>query len=204
MMWCVSGSYWSSLTPSATVMSGSVAGAEMTTFFAPASRCFCAPSRFVKKPVDSITMSTPRSRQGIAAGIALGQQLDVVAAGAAARRSRARPRRRTGRASSRSAAGAPSSRRRPGRSPRRSRSRRRRRGRAEEVAADAAEAIDAHPCLRHARDSNRSSRDALRGTARSAETEAVDRRRSSRRGSARTAPGRSSACRRRARASRSA
>ena len=67
-MWCESGSYWSSLTPSTTVMSGSVAGAEMTTFFAPASRCFCAPSRSVKKPVDSSTTSTPRSPQGSAPG----------------------------------------------------------------------------------------------------------------------------------------
>ena len=41
MMWCCSGSYSRSLTPSTTVRSGSVAGAEMTTFFAPASRCFC-------------------------------------------------------------------------------------------------------------------------------------------------------------------
>src|SRR5687767_114375 len=49
-------------------MSGSVAGAEMTTFFAPASRCFCAPSRLVKKPVDSRTTSTPRSPHGIAPG----------------------------------------------------------------------------------------------------------------------------------------
>ena len=31
-------------------MSGSVAGAEMTTFFAPAWRCFSASGRFVKKP----------------------------------------------------------------------------------------------------------------------------------------------------------
>ena len=42
-MWCASGSYASSLTPSTIVTSGSVAGAEITTFFAPASRCFCAP-----------------------------------------------------------------------------------------------------------------------------------------------------------------
>ena len=36
MMLCCSGSYSPSLTPSTSVMSGSVAGAEMTTFFAPA------------------------------------------------------------------------------------------------------------------------------------------------------------------------
>ena len=58
----------SSLTPSTSVTSGSVAGAEMTTFFAPASMCFCAPSRSVKNPVDSSTTSTPRSPQGSAAG----------------------------------------------------------------------------------------------------------------------------------------
>ena len=42
MIECCSGSYASSLTPSTRVTSGSVAGAEMITFFAPASRCFCA------------------------------------------------------------------------------------------------------------------------------------------------------------------
>ena len=46
-MWCCSASYWSSFTPRTTVKSGSVAGAEMITFFAPASMCFCAPSRLV-------------------------------------------------------------------------------------------------------------------------------------------------------------
>src|SRR3954447_4973840 len=65
---CFSLSYWSSLTPRTIVMSGSVAGAEMTTFFAPASRCLAASSRFVKKPVDSSTTSTPRSLHGNCAG----------------------------------------------------------------------------------------------------------------------------------------
>src|SRR3954453_5183601 len=69
MTWWLSGSYTSSkLTPSATVTSGSVAGAEMITFCAPASRCFCASSRLVNNPVDSITTSAPRSDQGSAAG----------------------------------------------------------------------------------------------------------------------------------------
>src|SRR5581483_961149 len=68
MIECRSGSYASSFTPSTSVMSGSVAGAEMITFFAPASRCFCAPSRLVKSPVDSITTSTPSSRHGRFAG----------------------------------------------------------------------------------------------------------------------------------------
>ncbi len=68
MMSCCSGSYSRSLTPRTSVMSGSVAGAEMTTFFAPASRCFCASSRFVKCPVDSIATSTPSSPHGRFAG----------------------------------------------------------------------------------------------------------------------------------------
>src|SRR5215207_7498170 len=40
----------------------------MMTFLAPASRCLAAASRLVKKPVDSITTSTPRSPHGSAAG----------------------------------------------------------------------------------------------------------------------------------------
>ncbi len=47
-------------------MSGSVAGAEMTTLIAPAVRCCEAPSRSVKSPVDSTTTSTPISFQGSA------------------------------------------------------------------------------------------------------------------------------------------
>src|SRR4051794_34397258 len=65
---CFDLSYWSSLTPRTIVMSGSVAGAEITTFFAPASRCLAASSRLVKKPVDSSTTSTPRSLHGSFAG----------------------------------------------------------------------------------------------------------------------------------------
>src|SRR5690242_16806180 len=40
----------------------------MITFLAPPSRCLAAASRLVKKPVDSITTSTPRSPHGSAAG----------------------------------------------------------------------------------------------------------------------------------------
>ena len=40
----------------------------MTTFFAPAARCFAASSRSVKRPVDSNTTSTPRSFHGSCAG----------------------------------------------------------------------------------------------------------------------------------------
>ena len=68
MMWCAAGSYLSSLTPSTMVMSGSLAGAEMMTFLAPASRWSVALSRAVKKPVLSTTTSTPRSPQGRLAG----------------------------------------------------------------------------------------------------------------------------------------
>ena len=61
-------SYLSSLTPITTVMSSPLAGAEMITFFAPASRCLAAASRLVNRPVDSITTSTPRSFHGSCAG----------------------------------------------------------------------------------------------------------------------------------------
>src|SRR5215213_7861435 len=40
----------------------------MMTFFAPAARCFAASSRFVKRPVDSITTSAPASPHGSAPG----------------------------------------------------------------------------------------------------------------------------------------
>src|SRR3954453_1217762 len=69
MTWWLSGSYTSpKLTPSTTVASGSVAGAEMITFCAPASRCLAASSRLVNRPVDSITTSAPRSPHGSCAG----------------------------------------------------------------------------------------------------------------------------------------
>src|SRR3954451_3471729 len=61
-------SYVSKFTPRTTVTSSPLAGAEISTFFAPASRCFAAFSRSVKKPVDSMTTSTPRSPQGSAPG----------------------------------------------------------------------------------------------------------------------------------------
>ena len=64
-------SYLSSLTPSTMVMSSSVAGAEMMTFLAPASRWPLALAALVKMPVDSTTTSTPRSPHGSAAGPSL-------------------------------------------------------------------------------------------------------------------------------------
>ncbi len=52
-----------------TVMSSPFAGALMMTFFAPPpSMCARALSALVKRPVDSTTSSTPRSRHGIEAG----------------------------------------------------------------------------------------------------------------------------------------
>ena len=67
-MWCSAGLYVPSLTPRTTVRSGSFAGAEITTFFAPASRCFAAPGRSVNLPVDSTAYSTPSAFQGSSAG----------------------------------------------------------------------------------------------------------------------------------------
>ena len=69
MMSWRSGSYAASkLMPSATVTSGSLAGAEMITLRAPASRCLAAPARSRKCPLDSITTSAPTSPHGSAAG----------------------------------------------------------------------------------------------------------------------------------------
>ena len=64
MMWWLSGSYWSLLTPMTTVTSSPLAGAEMITFLAPAVRCAEALAASVKMPVDSTTMSAPSSPQG--------------------------------------------------------------------------------------------------------------------------------------------
>src|ERR687892_57403 len=66
--WWVVGSYSASLTPRTMVMSSPLAGALMTTFSAPASRCFEALSRSVNSPVDSTTTSAPSSFHGRAAG----------------------------------------------------------------------------------------------------------------------------------------
>ena len=61
---CLAGSYCSWFTPRTIVMSGPLAGAVMMTFFAPACRCMAAFSRSRNTPVDSMTMSMPRSPQG--------------------------------------------------------------------------------------------------------------------------------------------
>ena len=68
MIRCLAGSYAFSLTPSTTVTSGSLAGAVMMTFLAPAAMCLLAVAVSRKMPVDSTTTSTPSSFQGSAAG----------------------------------------------------------------------------------------------------------------------------------------
>src|SRR5215831_18329190 len=68
MIWCLAGSYLSSLTPRTTLKSWPLAGAVMMTFLAPAAMCLAAPSRFVNRPVDSNTTSTPRSFHGSCEG----------------------------------------------------------------------------------------------------------------------------------------
>ena len=45
-------------------MSSPLAGAEITTFFAPAARCLSASGRVVKRPVLSSTRSTPSAFHG--------------------------------------------------------------------------------------------------------------------------------------------
>ena len=65
---CFAASYTESLTPMQIMASASPLGAEMITFLAPPSRWPAAFSRAVKRPVDSITTSTPWSPHGISAG----------------------------------------------------------------------------------------------------------------------------------------
>src|SRR5690606_23232732 len=49
------------LTPNTNIGVSSLDGADSTTFFAPASRCFCALALSRNRPVDSITTSAPTS-----------------------------------------------------------------------------------------------------------------------------------------------
>ena len=65
---CFEGSSVSSFTPRHTVTSGSFAGADIITHFAPASRCFEADALSVNLPVDSRTTSTPRLFHGSFSG----------------------------------------------------------------------------------------------------------------------------------------
>ena len=73
-------SYSSALTPTTYVgMSLPLAGAVMTTFFAPAWMCLPAPGPSRKTPVPSMTMSMPIASQGEVEGIAVGDDGDVLA-----------------------------------------------------------------------------------------------------------------------------
>ena len=81
-----------------------LAGAEMMTFLAPASMCLDAFSRSVNRPVDSMTTSAPWSAQE-RAGIALGEDLELLAVHQDAGVGRPRPRRGTGRSWSRTSGG---------------------------------------------------------------------------------------------------
>src|SRR3954466_16298161 len=65
---CLDESYLQLFTPMTMVMSSPLAGAEMRTFFWLESICLRAADASVKRPVDSRTMSTPRSFQGRAPG----------------------------------------------------------------------------------------------------------------------------------------
>merc|ERR1719357_1833318 len=61
-------SYVSWFTPMTTVWESSLAGAEKTTFLAPAFKCGCTFSVVRNTPVDSHTYSAPCSLNGISAG----------------------------------------------------------------------------------------------------------------------------------------
>src|SRR5258706_4946612 len=67
-VWCLDGSYFVWFTPSTIVMSSPLAGAVMSTFFAPAVMWPLAFSASVNRPVDSTTRSTPSAFHGNAAG----------------------------------------------------------------------------------------------------------------------------------------
>ena len=79
MMLCLAASYLSSLTPRTMVMSSLVAGAEMMTFLTVVPRWALAFSASVKKPVDSTTIWAPTEAQSSLAGIALGEDFDLLA-----------------------------------------------------------------------------------------------------------------------------
>src|SRR5438045_8260363 len=78
MIACLAGSYLSLLTPMQIVMSSPLAGAEITTFLAPAARCLDALSLSVNRPVLSSTNSTPRSFQGSFSGSLIADTLRVL------------------------------------------------------------------------------------------------------------------------------
>merc|ERR1712151_79194 len=65
---CIEESYVSWFTPMTTVWESSFAGAEKTTFLAPAFRCPWIFSVVRNTPVDSQTYSAPCAAKGISAG----------------------------------------------------------------------------------------------------------------------------------------
>src|SRR3954463_5647090 len=77
MIACFAGSYLSLFTPMQIVMSSPFAGAEITTFLAPAARCLDALSLSVKRPVLSSTNSTPRSFHGSFSGSLIADTLRI-------------------------------------------------------------------------------------------------------------------------------
>src|SRR3954469_19744981 len=78
MMVCLAGSYLSLFTPMQIVMSSPFAGAEITTFLAPAAKCLEAFSLSVNRPVLSSTNSTPRSFHGSFSGSLIAETLIVL------------------------------------------------------------------------------------------------------------------------------
>src|SRR5919197_1299145 len=65
MIVCLAGSYFSLFTPMQIVMSSPLAGAEMTTFLAPAARCLDAFSLSVNPPVHRVEFQQVRECLGI-------------------------------------------------------------------------------------------------------------------------------------------
>ena len=101
MTWCLSLSYWSKLTPSTTVMSSPLAGAEMMTFFAPAVEVLggvVALGEEAGRLDDDVDAEVAPRQRG---GVALGEDLELVAVDDEAVVRRPRPCPGTGRGSSR-------------------------------------------------------------------------------------------------------
>ena len=79
MTLCLAASYLSSLTPRTMVMSSLVAGAEMMTFLTVVPRWALAFSASVKKPVDSTTICGADGGPVELGGVALGEDFDLLA-----------------------------------------------------------------------------------------------------------------------------
>src|SRR5256884_6243656 len=76
--WCFAGSYFWWFAPITIVMSSPLAGAEITTFLAPAARCLSASGRLVNRPVLSSTSSTPSAFHGSFSGSLIADTLMVL------------------------------------------------------------------------------------------------------------------------------